>query len=162
MYLVFTGMPGESYHRRLRSLLLHFCYVFRALINSLVRWFVFSCFIRDQPSISVAVFVPPLRTLVYSGPVPATSNNDVCLLLKLCITPSLFDVCLLLTLCITPSLFDVCLLLTRVSHLVSSGPMPAVTNNDVCLLLTRVSHLVSSGPVPVVSNVFVTNTVYHT
>ena len=34
MYLVFTGVPGESYRRRLGSLLL--CYVFRALINSLV------------------------------------------------------------------------------------------------------------------------------
>ena len=39
MYLVFTRMPGESYRRRLRSLLLYLCYVFRALINSLVRWF---------------------------------------------------------------------------------------------------------------------------
>ena len=36
MYLVFTCMPGESYRRRLRSLLLYLCYVFRALINSLV------------------------------------------------------------------------------------------------------------------------------
>ena len=32
-------MPGESYRRRLRSLLLYLCYVFRALINSLVCWF---------------------------------------------------------------------------------------------------------------------------
>ena len=40
MYLVFTRMPGESYRRRLRSLLLYLCYVFRALINSLVCWFV--------------------------------------------------------------------------------------------------------------------------
>ena len=39
MYLVFTRMPGESYHRRLRSLLLCLCDVFRALINSLVCWF---------------------------------------------------------------------------------------------------------------------------
>ena len=31
-----TRMPGESYRRRLRSLLLYLCYVFRALINSLV------------------------------------------------------------------------------------------------------------------------------
>ena len=30
-------MPGESYRRRLRSLFLYLCYVFRALINSLVR-----------------------------------------------------------------------------------------------------------------------------
>ena len=36
MYLVFTRMPGESYRRRLRSLLLYLCYVFRALINSIV------------------------------------------------------------------------------------------------------------------------------
>ena len=34
MYLVFTRMPGESYSRRLRSLLSYLCYV--ALINSLV------------------------------------------------------------------------------------------------------------------------------
>ena len=36
MYLSFTRMPGESYLRRFRSLLLYLCYVFRALINSLV------------------------------------------------------------------------------------------------------------------------------
>ena len=34
MYLVFTRMPGESYRRRPRSLLLYFRYVFRAIINS--------------------------------------------------------------------------------------------------------------------------------
>ena len=38
MYLVFTRMQGESYRRQLRSLLLCFCDVFRALINSLVSW----------------------------------------------------------------------------------------------------------------------------
>ena len=37
-YLVFTHMPGESYRRCLRSLLLYLCYVFQALINSLVCW----------------------------------------------------------------------------------------------------------------------------
>ena len=35
MYLVFTRMPGESYRRRLLSLLLSLRDVFRALINSL-------------------------------------------------------------------------------------------------------------------------------
>ena len=35
-YLVFTRMPGESYRRRLRSLLLCLRDVFRALVNSLV------------------------------------------------------------------------------------------------------------------------------
>ena len=34
MYLVLTCMPGESYRRRLRSLLLCLCDVFEALINS--------------------------------------------------------------------------------------------------------------------------------
>ena len=36
MHLVFARMPGESYRRRLRSLLLCESYVFRVLINSLV------------------------------------------------------------------------------------------------------------------------------
>ena len=39
LYLVFTRMPGESYHRRLRSLVLSWFDVFWALINSLVCWF---------------------------------------------------------------------------------------------------------------------------
>ena len=30
MYLVFALIPGESYRRRLRSLLFYLCYVFRA------------------------------------------------------------------------------------------------------------------------------------
>ena len=34
MYLVFTRMPGESYRRRLSSLLLYLCYVFRAPIKT--------------------------------------------------------------------------------------------------------------------------------
>ena len=43
MYLVFTRMPGESYRRRLRSLLLYLCYVFQALISSLVCWLIKLC-----------------------------------------------------------------------------------------------------------------------
>ena len=39
MYFVFTHMPGESYHRRLWSLLWYLCYAFQALINSLVCWY---------------------------------------------------------------------------------------------------------------------------
>ena len=34
MYLVFIRMPGESYRRQIRSLLMYLCYVFRTLINS--------------------------------------------------------------------------------------------------------------------------------
>ena len=37
MYLVFKRMPGESYRRRHRSLLLYMGYVFRAPVNSLVQ-----------------------------------------------------------------------------------------------------------------------------
>ena len=36
IYLVFTRMSGESYRRRLMSLLLYLCYIIRALINSLI------------------------------------------------------------------------------------------------------------------------------
>ena len=36
LYLLFTRMSGESHCRRPRSLLLYPCYIFRALINSLV------------------------------------------------------------------------------------------------------------------------------
>ena len=39
MYLVFTGMPGESYHQRVGSSLCWMCDVFQMLINSLVGWF---------------------------------------------------------------------------------------------------------------------------
>ena len=39
VFLVFTRMPGESYCRWLRSLLLSMCYIIWALINSLVCWF---------------------------------------------------------------------------------------------------------------------------
>ena len=42
MYLVFTRISGESYRRRLSSLLLHLCDVFRALINSLVFFFFYT------------------------------------------------------------------------------------------------------------------------
>ena len=48
MYLVFTGMPGESYPRQLRSLLC-LCDVFRAPINSLCVDFKYCCKERQLP-----------------------------------------------------------------------------------------------------------------
>ena len=36
MYLVFTRMPGERYHRRPQSLLVCLCEGFQAMTNSLV------------------------------------------------------------------------------------------------------------------------------
>ena len=44
VYLVFTRMPGMSYRRWLRSVLLCLCGVFRALINSHVCWSISSLF----------------------------------------------------------------------------------------------------------------------
>ena len=41
--LVFTCMPGKSYHRQIRSLLLHLCNVFQVLISSIVSWFLYVC-----------------------------------------------------------------------------------------------------------------------
>ena len=40
MDLVFTRMAGESHRRWLGSLFLYLCYVYRTLINYLVRWFI--------------------------------------------------------------------------------------------------------------------------
>ena len=42
MYLVFTRMPGESYHRQLRSLLLYLCDVFRTCVGS--AWALWASF----------------------------------------------------------------------------------------------------------------------
>ena len=44
MYLVLTCMPWERYRRWLKSLLLHLCYIFWALIISLMCWFQMSDF----------------------------------------------------------------------------------------------------------------------
>ena len=43
MYLVFTRMPGESYRKRLRSLL-YSCYAFRAIIVVVVDRFYIALF----------------------------------------------------------------------------------------------------------------------
>ena len=48
MYLGFTRMPGESYRRRLKSLLLYLCYVFRAVIDDLRKS-------RGQHSVSASM-----------------------------------------------------------------------------------------------------------
>ena len=59
MYLVFTCMPGENHRRRLTSLLLYLCYIFQALINSLVCWFCTSALdlVRFQICFSFAIKV---------------------------------------------------------------------------------------------------------
>ena len=55
MYFVFTRMPGESYRRRLRSLLLCFCDVFPALNNSLVCWLLTEFVLEGTPDISLSL-----------------------------------------------------------------------------------------------------------
>ena len=44
MYLVFTSMPDESYHKWLKFLLLCLCGSFQVLISSLVYWFKITSF----------------------------------------------------------------------------------------------------------------------
>ena len=76
MYLVFTRVPGESYRKWLRSLLLYLCHVFRALIISLVFWLKLSCprtECRPLPTCSVgdekvSTIIKPPRSL--------TPNSD--------------------------------------------------------------------------------------
>ena len=60
MHRVFTRMAGESCHRRLRSLLLYLCYVFRALINTFVCWF----YIRKRLSQSQWLFCNPISAVL--------------------------------------------------------------------------------------------------
>ena len=69
-----TGMPGESYHRQLRSSL-YLCYAFRALINSLVCWFCTSTLglivfqICDAQCLRAGVFTKtPLQARTEFGP----------------------------------------------------------------------------------------------
>ena len=70
MCLVFTCMPGESYRRQFRSLLLYLCYVFRVPINSLVCWFCMSALglvLFQICSFSQCVFEYPLKWCTYSA-----------------------------------------------------------------------------------------------
>ena len=56
MYLIFTYIPGQSYCRRLWSLLLCLCYIFWELINSLMFLF----FSIKKISLSSLVMLVPL------------------------------------------------------------------------------------------------------
>ena len=60
MYLVFTRTTGESYRRRLRSLLLYLCDVSRALIKSfvwLILFFRCLCFVMSVVQFCLSFFV---------------------------------------------------------------------------------------------------------
>ena len=65
MYLVFIRMPGENHRRRLRSLLLCLCWVFRAPINSLVCcvpmfvWLTMAFHGRSSREVSLPRLSPP-------------------------------------------------------------------------------------------------------
>ena len=56
---IYTHTPGESYCRRLSSLLLSLCYLFHALINSLVWSLKSQTAWHEMYRMSVIVF-PPL------------------------------------------------------------------------------------------------------
>ena len=66
MYLVFTRMPGESNRRRLRSLVLRLCDVFRALINSLVLFVCLTCFERLLTPLCCLFVCDVFRALINS------------------------------------------------------------------------------------------------
>ena len=78
MYLVFTCMPGESYRRRLRSLLLYLCYVFRGIINSLACYFCL-------------VSYPPFHLVSYNSTFPSTEFRQIPPFGCCSFTPSLPD-----------------------------------------------------------------------
>ena len=63
MYLVLTHVPGESYRRWLRSLLLNLCYAFQALINALVCWiFCGFCRAADESQDCVLLIVDTVQS----------------------------------------------------------------------------------------------------
>ena len=62
MYLVLTCMSGESYRRRLSSLLLCLCDVFRLLINSLVCLF-FHVFMGSEHQVTSQLSLFPFLSL---------------------------------------------------------------------------------------------------
>ena len=78
MWFVFTRMPGQSYHRRYRSLLLYLCYVFLTLINSLVCWFCMRLKVVKVPQPGVvsvliyAVILILIHFLSFACPTPIT------------------------------------------------------------------------------------------
>ena len=79
--LVFTRMPRESNSRRLRSLLLYLCDVFRALIHSLVCWLCTSALglVLFQIHSIYCNFPPPLTSCVLtsSASMQTLTSNSV-------------------------------------------------------------------------------------
>jgi len=65
MYLVFTRLSGESYSRRLRSLLLYLWYVFRALINSPVCCFLSATKSRQTKTMCLNTSVSCVQRLCF-------------------------------------------------------------------------------------------------
>ena len=65
-------MPGENYRRRLRSLLLYSCDVFRALINSLVCWLCTGAL--GQVQFQTVIYTPVLFKLLCDF---GRRNNEV-------------------------------------------------------------------------------------
>ena len=62
MYLVFTRMPRDNYHRRLRSLFC-LCAVYRALVSSLVSMLIlfYSCY----APCAICLNVINIRTILF-------------------------------------------------------------------------------------------------
>ena len=86
IYLVFTCMPGKSYHRQLGSLLLYLCYRFQVLINSLkcvdsaqALWASF-CF----------RFFTLIKIYIPTHQLCSSSDTSICFVFPLCACTHLF------------------------------------------------------------------------
>ena len=77
MYLVFTRMPGESYRRRLSSLLLYLCDVFQALINSLVFFILFLYTVHNLSHKTLLVHSARYRQCTHVGFHKLKLLNDI-------------------------------------------------------------------------------------
>ena len=94
IYLVFTRMPGESYCRRLRSLLLCLCNVIGALINSPLCWLRQQ---QKQKSLRFIIFDYlvwswPRTSQAGAGDIEEIMQRICCMLYKLFFTDRLWDI----------------------------------------------------------------------
>ena len=89
---VFTRMPGESYFRRLRSLL-YLCYVFRALINPCELILFVGYLLTIEVRITHLVLVDLVTMLITITKHPAWIMMEPCTLKHNCSEVLLFLIC---------------------------------------------------------------------
>ena len=145
LYL-YACQVSRSYHRRLVSLLLYLCYVFRALINSLVCWLRVS-FVRGfrVRFVRVGVFIQamtqaPSYCNIRPLPAPVFTDKDTAYII---ISHLEFPVLSLRVVGISPSHNDTLLLplLCAVLFIVCEEP-PRYNDTSFALALCDIVHCV--------------------